>query len=91
MGHPCLIHRTVTEHATGLGGSVVLSRGDLGTVREFLDNPERLRSEPVLLPESPSDRIVRCLEDRGFLEGTVRPLHGASSVAVRATAEQLER
>jgi UDP-N-acetylglucosamine 2-epimerase (non-hydrolysing) len=63
----CLIHRTVTEHATGLGGSVVLSGGDLSTVRRFLEDPERLRSEPIELDESPSDRIIRCLEERGFL------------------------
>jgi UDP-N-acetylglucosamine 2-epimerase (non-hydrolysing) len=72
MGHPCLIHRTVTEHATGLGRSVVLSGGDLRTVREFLEDPERLRSEPIRFPESPSDRIVRSLAERGFLEEGVR-------------------
>ena len=48
MGHPCLIHRAVTEHETGLGGSVVLSRMDMGVVREFLAGPGALplRSGP---------------------------------------------
>jgi UDP-N-acetylglucosamine 2-epimerase (non-hydrolysing) len=99
MGHPCLIHRTVTEHATGLGGPVVLSRGDLGTVREFLANPERLRSEPIRLPESPSDRIVRHLEERGFLGAPGRTLSartgndgaGYSSAVPRAKTEHVER
>jgi UDP-N-acetylglucosamine 2-epimerase (non-hydrolysing) len=100
MGHPCLIHRTVTEHATGLDGSVVLSRGDLAVVREFLDDPERLRSEPIRLPESPSDRIVRCLEERGFVGGPERThsvrtrnhAAGDSSVApAHATSDQIER
>jgi UDP-N-acetylglucosamine 2-epimerase (non-hydrolysing) len=73
MGHPCLIHRTVTEHATGLGESVVLSKGDLATVREFLEDPERLVSGPIELGGSPSDRIIRCLEERAFLARPGRP------------------
>jgi UDP-N-acetylglucosamine 2-epimerase (non-hydrolysing) len=67
LGHPCLIHRPVTEHDTGLGGPVVLSRLDLDVVRDFLADPERLRREPADLGESPSDRIVSALEERGFL------------------------
>jgi UDP-N-acetylglucosamine 2-epimerase (non-hydrolysing) len=66
LGHPCLIHRAVTEHSTGLDGSVVLSRMDLDTVRRFLDDPEAHRTEPALLDGSPSEQIVDYLADRGF-------------------------
>jgi UDP-N-acetylglucosamine 2-epimerase (non-hydrolysing) len=73
LGHPCLIHRTVTEHETGLGGPVVLSLMDLAVVRDFLSNPGRHRTEPPHLEVSPSERIVAHLEERGF----VRPAAGA--------------
>lgn len=69
MGHPCLVHRAVTEHDTGLDGSVVLSRMNIETVRRFLDDPERYRCEPAPLAESPSEQIVRHLEKGGFLTG----------------------
>jgi UDP-N-acetylglucosamine 2-epimerase (non-hydrolysing) len=67
MGHPCLIHRSVTEHDTGLGGSVLLSRLDMEAVRGFLGDPDRFRHPPVSVSESPSDSVVRFLEDQGFL------------------------
>jgi UDP-N-acetylglucosamine 2-epimerase (non-hydrolysing) len=86
MGHPCLIHRTVTEHATGLGGPVVLSGGDLGTVRRFLDDPGRHVSRPIEVGESASDRIVRCLEERGFLvPGGDSPALAANAASTGAT------
>lgn len=37
LGHPCLVHRAVTEHCDGLNESVVLSRLDLDVVRRFLE------------------------------------------------------
>jgi UDP-N-acetylglucosamine 2-epimerase (non-hydrolysing) len=67
IGHPCLIHRAVTEHDTGLGGSVLLSRMDMGAVRRFLADPDSFRHPPVSVPESPSDRVVRFLEENGFM------------------------
>jgi UDP-N-acetylglucosamine 2-epimerase (non-hydrolysing) len=67
MGHPCLVHRAVTEHETGLDGSVVLSRMNQETVRAFLSDPERFRCAPPPSAESPSEQIVRYLEERGFL------------------------
>ena len=67
LGHPCLIHRAITEHETGLDGSVVLSRMQPQVVQDFLENPERLRTEPLVSAESPSDRIVRALAERDFI------------------------
>jgi hypothetical protein len=57
----------VTEHSTGLDGSVVLSRLDLDVVRTFLEEPERWRREPQPLVRSPTDVIVDHLELNGFL------------------------
>jgi UDP-N-acetylglucosamine 2-epimerase (non-hydrolysing) len=67
LGHPCLIHRGVTEHSTGLDGSVVLSGMQQDVVRRFLNDPERLRTDPMQVSESTSDRIVRFLANRGFV------------------------
>jgi UDP-N-acetylglucosamine 2-epimerase (non-hydrolysing) len=67
LGHPCLIHRAVTDRDVGLDGPVVLSRMDPDTVRKFLEDPVRLRTKPPSLGESPSDRILRFLEKRGFV------------------------
>jgi UDP-N-acetylglucosamine 2-epimerase (non-hydrolysing) len=67
LGHPCLIHRAVTEHDTGLDGSVMLSRMDLAEVRGFLADPERFRVEPPAIATRPSDRVVEHLDARGFV------------------------
>jgi UDP-N-acetylglucosamine 2-epimerase (non-hydrolysing) len=65
LGLPCVIHRAVTEHDTGLDGSVVLSRLDLGIVREFLDDPERWRVPAAPAGSGPSVVIVDELARRG--------------------------
>lgn len=65
LGLPCIIHRAVSEHDTGLDGSVVLSRLDLGVVREFLRGPERWRVPPADVGSRPSIRIVDDLAARG--------------------------
>jgi UDP-N-acetylglucosamine 2-epimerase (non-hydrolysing) len=68
LGHPCLIHRAVTEHDTGLdGGSIVLSGLDLEVVRDFLADPSRFRREPPPEVNSPTGRIVAHLERHGYL------------------------
>ena len=77
LGHPCLIHRAITEHDTGLGGSVVLSRMQPEVVQRFLEAPERLRTEPLSSAESPSDRIVRALAERGFIPAARPVRHDA--------------
>lgn len=79
VGHPCLVHRAVTERPDGLdGGSVVLSRMSLDVVREFLENPSAHQTAPAEDRVHPSDAIIRHLELRGYL----RP----PSVAQRPTA-----
>ena len=85
MGHPCLIHRAVTEHDTGLGQSVVLSRMDLGTVRGFVADPDRFRRPAAPPAQSPSEAIVRFLEQHGF----VRP--APASAAEYEMADPIER
>ena len=58
LGLPCLIHRAVSEHQTGLDGCVVLSGMDLDVLRAFLADPDRLRT-PAPEPEAyPTDLIL---------------------------------
>jgi len=66
LGHPCLVHRAVTERQDGLGGPVVLSGLDLGVLRRFLAGPWT----PVPPPDgagSPTGRVLRYLEHEGFV------------------------
>jgi UDP-N-acetylglucosamine 2-epimerase (non-hydrolysing) len=72
LGHPCLIHRLVTDRHDGLDGCVVLSHMQLDIVRCFLEDPERLRHDPMHLKENPSDRVVRFLEESGFVPAADR-------------------
>lgn len=67
LGLPCLIHRAVTEHDTGLNGSVVLSGLNLAVVRRFLEDPGRWRKPPRPLVQSPTDVILGYLERHGHL------------------------
>jgi UDP-N-acetylglucosamine 2-epimerase (non-hydrolysing) len=67
LGHPCLIHRAVTEREAGLGRSVLMSHMDLAVLRNFLEEPERYRTTPSLPADSPSDRIVHFLGERRFV------------------------
>jgi UDP-N-acetylglucosamine 2-epimerase (non-hydrolysing) len=67
LGHPCLVHRAVSEHDTGLDSCVVLSRMDLDVLRAFLDDPDRLRA-PAPEPEArPTEIVLRELERLGAL------------------------
>lgn len=66
LGLPCLVHRAVTEHATGLDGSVVVSKLDLDVVSAFLHEPERWRHDPQPLVHSPTDVILEYLDEHGF-------------------------
>jgi UDP-N-acetylglucosamine 2-epimerase (non-hydrolysing) len=65
LGLPCVIHRAVSEHDTGLGGSVVLSGLDLAVVRDFLSDPDRWRVSPAPPISTPSATIVDELARRG--------------------------
>lgn len=68
LGMPCLVHRAVSERDDGLrGGSVVLSRLDLGVVDAFLAEPERWRFAPAASGVRPSRTIVQELARRGAL------------------------
>jgi UDP-N-acetylglucosamine 2-epimerase (non-hydrolysing) len=67
LGHPCLVHRAVTEHSDGLDGPVVLSRMDLEIARVFLENPQEHASPPVESSQHPTDLIIGHLESRGYL------------------------
>ncbi len=65
LGLPCVIHRAVSEHETGLDGSVLLSGLDLRVVRDFLVDPERWRVAPARPVSTPSSTIVDELARRG--------------------------
>lgn len=68
LGHPCLVHRAVTERPDGLdGGPVVLSHMSLEVVREFLGNPSAYAGSPPQDAQRPTDAIVRYLEYGGYL------------------------
>ncbi len=67
LGLPAVIHRAVSEHDTGLDGSVVLSKLDLDVVRDFLADPERLRIPPQAAEAGPSSIIADELERQGAL------------------------
>jgi UDP-N-acetylglucosamine 2-epimerase (non-hydrolysing) len=68
LGHPCLVHRAVTEHPDGLDGPVVLSRMDLDVVRTFLSHPWTHTSQP---PQNdrprPTDVIIDYLVENEYL------------------------
>jgi UDP-N-acetylglucosamine 2-epimerase (non-hydrolysing) len=67
LGHPCLVHRAVSEHSDGLNGPVVLSRMDLDVVRSFLEAPPECVKSPMEDHHAPTDIIVAHLESRGHL------------------------
>ena len=68
LGHPCLVHRAVTERRDGLepGGPVVLSGLSLDAVRAFLEGPwtpTAVRGGET----SPTAVILEDLERHGFV------------------------
>ena len=67
LGLPCLIHRAVSEHETGLGETVVLSRLDLDVVRDFLAEPSRWRTDVQSMSLGPTKIIVDDLARRGVI------------------------
>ena len=79
LGHPCLVHRAVTEHPDGLEESVVLSGMDLDVVRTFLADPASHAAPPVRHQLSPTDVIVDYLLREGYL--TERELGAAAPLA----------
>jgi UDP-N-acetylglucosamine 2-epimerase (non-hydrolysing) len=67
LGMPCIIHRAVSERQDGFGENVLLSGMDVGAVRDFLADPERLRRPPTVGAVSPTERIVEALLTHGYL------------------------
>jgi UDP-N-acetylglucosamine 2-epimerase (non-hydrolysing) len=67
LGHPCLVHRMLTEHEDGLDGSVVLSHMDLEVVSAFLKAPETFARPAQETRQAPTDIIIDLLESRGYL------------------------
>ena len=67
LGIPCLVHRLTTERQEGLGKNVVLSYYDDKNVKQFLDNPEKYRTQGLASNFSPTGQIIGSLEARGFL------------------------
>ena len=66
LGHPCLVHRAVTERRDGLGGPVILSGLDMDVLRGFLAGPWT----PTPPPDgggSPTAVILDDLERHGFV------------------------
>jgi UDP-N-acetylglucosamine 2-epimerase (non-hydrolysing) len=67
LGIPCAIHRAVSEHDTGLDGSVLLTHLDLAVMRDFLADPERWRVPFAATGTKPSAKTVDELARRGAL------------------------
>ena len=67
LGHPCLVHRAVTEHPDGLDGPVVLSRMDLGVARAFLDDPASRAGALAADQPSPTEVILGYLARHGYI------------------------
>jgi UDP-N-acetylglucosamine 2-epimerase (non-hydrolysing) len=94
LGHPCLVHRAVTEHSDGLGRSVVLSRMDADVARAFLLEPLAYSSPPMVCEHAPTDVIVEHLERRGHLArvpaGLARRVNGSRFAMVSVPARGRE-
>lgn len=73
LGQPCLVHRAVSEHATGLDSCVVLSHMDLDAVRRFLADPGALRAEPEEPEARPTELILAELERMGAITPVQQP------------------
>ena len=58
LGLPCLLLRNRTERTEGLGKNVVLSKGEKGIIKDFLENYRDYKREKIKLRLSPSKIIV---------------------------------
>lgn len=58
LGTPCLVLRNVAERTEGIGKNVVISKGKLDVVGDFLANYKKYRTKPSENDESPSKIIV---------------------------------
>ena len=68
LGIPCLIHRARTERPNGLDeGTVILSQGNMDTVRKFLGSAHLSGPRRSLPDQSPTATILGDLEARGLI------------------------
>ena len=75
LGLPCLIHRAVSEHQTGLGGPIVLSQMDRTVLRSFLEDPLGHATPPAFPAVSPTHIILERLAAYGHIgQGVVESL-----------------
>ncbi len=79
LGHPCLVHREVTERSQDLNDSVLLSGMDLDVVRAFLADPPQ-RAQSAIEDTRPTDVILDYLESRGHLP--LSPMYASSSTVI---------
>ncbi|MCJ7792563.1 MAG: UDP-N-acetylglucosamine 2-epimerase [Candidatus Marinimicrobia bacterium] len=61
LGKPCLLMRKTTERKEGLGQNVVISKYDRKIIKDFTNNYQNYRLDPLIREISPSKIIVECL------------------------------
>lgn len=61
MGKPCLLLRNKTERIEGLNANVVLSKGDVSKMKDFLKHPSSFKIAPLRKTYNPSKIIVENL------------------------------
>lgn len=64
FGKPCLVLRKVTERTEGLGGNVVLSKGDYSIIKSFIQNYKKYKTPPIASDISPSKIILEALNEQ---------------------------
>ena len=72
LGIPCAVHRTHTERHVGEGDQMVLTKYDLGALREFLADHERYRAASSLDRYHSSAAVVDALESMVTVGGAAR-------------------
>jgi len=58
LGVPTLLLRNVTERIEGLDRNVVISKNDLGKIKDFVKNHKRFRFPPISPQVKPSEIIL---------------------------------
>lgn len=65
LGKPTLILRDATERQEGLGTTAVLSKLDMGVIKDFIDHYEKYKHKPTNSKFSPTKIIVDAIEKFG--------------------------
>jgi UDP-N-acetylglucosamine 2-epimerase (non-hydrolysing) len=63
LGVPTILFREETERKEGLGENVVLSKFDDRIIKDFVENYEKFRRQPLFEKVSPSKEIVDYLRN----------------------------